>query len=388
MALSELPAAAPSASGPVHRFTHIRELDGVRGIAALMVFFHHVCYTSIAPAAWAGPILWLYTISSVGSSGVDLFFTLSGFLITSLLIEARERTSYYHDFYWKRALRILPLYVASLVAVLIIDPQAWSYVLLCALFLGNFAHVFHLSSAGPFWTLAIEEQFYLLWPAVVRRRSIAQIRGWALGIAGAAFLLRIVAAVFGHADYSFTFFHCDGLAAGAFMACWFFERDATTANRARENRTVALCLAVGIALMAYPLFVTGVRSFAFGQAASQTGVTLVCASAVGFLVGHSGQPAVAAFRSPALTFIGLISYAMYMTHAYVLGLYDHLRGPLVAGDAVSYWVRFFSILSGTVAVCLVSRYLIELPAISLRRFVLAKPSRPAPGDPPIPLGNI
>jgi peptidoglycan/LPS O-acetylase OafA/YrhL len=305
-----------------------------------------------------------------------------------LLIDAREKTAYYHDFYWKRVLRILPLYVGCLVVLLMMDPGLWRYVLLCLLFLGNFAHVFNLPSGGPFWTLAIEEQFYLLWPAVVRRRAVAQIRRWAVGIAVAAFVLRIIAAAFGHADYYFTFFRCDGLAAGAFMACWYSERDVTTANRTREDGLIALCIALGIGLMVAPLPTAGVRAFAFGEASMQSGVTLICAGVVALLVGHSGQRWVAIFRSKALTFFGLISYAMYMTHAYVMAMYDHLRGALVAGDTTAYWVRFFSVLAATIAVCLLSRYLIELPAISLRRFVLAKPARPEPGDPPIPLGNI
>jgi peptidoglycan/LPS O-acetylase OafA/YrhL len=353
-----------------------------------MVFFHHVCFTSIIPIGWPVPILCLYGLSSLGRSGVDLFFTLSGFLITSLLIDARGKDSYYHDFYWKRVLRILPLYFACLIGILIVYPGTWSYVLLCSLFLGNFARLFHLSAAGPFWTLAIEEQFYLLWPAVVRRRSLAQIRRWAIGIASAAFALRIVAAAFGHANYIFTFFHCDGLAVGAFLACWFSERDASKANRGRENWLIGSCLALGITLMALPAAGPGPRAFAFEQAFDQTGVTLVCAAVVAFLVAHSGRRGVSFFRSPGLTFFGLISYAMYMTHAYVLAFYDQLRGPLITGDVFSYALRFFSVLSGTIAVCLVSRYVLELPAISLRRFVLATPSRPQPDEPPVPLGNI
>lgn len=253
---------------------------------------------------------------------------------------------------------------------------------------GNFARVFHLSSAGPFWTLAIEEQFYLIWPAVVRRRSVGLIRRWAMGIAGAAFGLRLIAAAFGHADYYFTFFHCDGLAAGAFLACYFWDRDAATVNRGRENRLFGICLLVGIALMVFPAIGPGERPFAFHQAYHQTGITLVCASVVAFLVAHSGRRSASIFRSPALTFFGLISYAMYMTHAYVMELYDNFHGPLMVGDVRSYGLRFFSILAGTIAVCLVSRYVIELPAISLRRFVLAKPARRAVDEPPVPLGNI
>src|SRR5271154_6846259 len=159
-------------------FVHLREMDGVGGLAALMVFFHHVCFTSIPAGAWSLPVRLLRTLSAQGSYGVDLFFVLSGFLITSLLLEARARPAYYHDFYWKRALRILPLYILCMLGVLFFVPGSRGYVILCALFISNFAWLFHVETAGPFWTLAIEEQFYLIWPTVVRRRSVAELRHW------------------------------------------------------------------------------------------------------------------------------------------------------------------------------------------------------------------
>jgi peptidoglycan/LPS O-acetylase OafA/YrhL len=157
------------------RLVHIRELDGLRGIAAIMVFFHHVCFTSINPDVWGPGVRFIYSLSSQGFAGVDVFFVLSGFLITSLLVEDRSDPAYYQNFYWKRALRILPLYAICLLAVYTFSPNTGGYVLLSALFISNFAHLFNIASDGPFWTLAIEEQFYLLWPTVVRRRSIAQL---------------------------------------------------------------------------------------------------------------------------------------------------------------------------------------------------------------------
>src|SRR5271154_492229 len=177
MTLSAQPLTIEKTARSSH-LHHIRELDGVRGIAALMVFFHHVCFASLSPVGWNQPVHFLWTISSMGDSGVDLFFVLSGFLITSLLLPARESPAYYHDFYWKRALRILPLYILCMLGVLFFVSGSRGYVILCALFLSNFAWLFHVETAGPFWTLAIEEQFYLIWPTVVRRRSVAELRHW------------------------------------------------------------------------------------------------------------------------------------------------------------------------------------------------------------------
>lgn len=355
-----------------------------------MVFFHHVCYTSIDPAGWNTPVRFLRTVSISGGYGVDLFFVLSGFLITSLLIDARHDRSYYHDFYWKRVLRILPLYILCLLGVLLFIPGSRGYVLLSALFVSNFAWLFHIQSTGPFWTLAIEEQFYLLWPTVVRRRSVAQLRRWALSIGLTAVLLRFIAATFGHHNYDFTFFHCDGLAFGAFLACWFSTRGAAAAISARDRRAIAAGLFLGIALIVLSLGAaeTQTRSAAFASAFRLTGVTLVCGCIVAFLISHTGQRGLSFLRSRLLTFFGLISYAMYMTHIYVMDAYDHFRGALIASDYSSYVLRFLVILGITIVLCLLSRHLVELPAMSLRKYVLAKPAPANPTDPPLPLGNM
>ncbi len=221
-----LPSAGKSetdASRVPGHLRHVPELDGIRGLAALAVFFHHVCFTSVhvnAEPGWPSLIAWLYRMSAYGNRGVDLFFALSGFLITSILLQDRRSSRYYQDFYWKRALRILPLYLVCLLGVLIFLHQ-YAYVALSAFFVVNFASVLHVQGFGPFWTLSIEEQFYLLWPTVVRRKTVAQVRGWALGLGVTAIGLRYVFALRGHHNYSLTFLHCDGLAFGALLACHF-----------------------------------------------------------------------------------------------------------------------------------------------------------------------
>jgi peptidoglycan/LPS O-acetylase OafA/YrhL len=362
----------PATSTSSH-LQHIRELDGVRGIAALMVFFHHVCFASLSPVGWNQPVHFLWTISSMGDSGVDLFFVLSGFLITSLLLPARESPAYYHDFYWKRALRILPLYILCMLGVLFFVPGSRGYVILCALFLSNFAWLFHVGTAGPFWTLAIEEQFYLIWPTVVRRRSVAELRHWALGIGLTAVLLRFVAAAFGHYNFRLTFFRCDALAFGAVLACWLYQRDRSRQNSAKENGAIALAFFAGIFLsLMWLLPAQQPRTIAYLAAFRQTGITLLSGSIIAFLITHTGRGSISWLRSPLLTFFGLISYAMYMTHMYVLMLYDHLRGQLQPGDYANYIVRIVAVLAATIVLCLLTRYLIELPAMSLRKYVLSK----------------
>lgn len=347
-------------------------------MAALAVFFHHVCYTSIRLQDWGPGIRGLYHLSAFGNNGVDLFFVLSGFLITSLLIQDRASTTYYRNFYWKRVLRILPLYILCLIGVYLFVPNSHGYVLLAALFVVNFAEVFHVVSTGPFWTLAIEEQFYLLWPTVVRRRSIPQLIRWSIGIGLSAVILRLLAASIGHHNYDLTFLRCDGLAIGAFIACQYALKNDQGAQLAESAKGWITAGFVVGALLFATIFLPWhtQRQLAFISAAYQTGVSLLAGSLIAFVIVHSGARYLAIFRWRLFTFFGLISYAVYMIHMYVLMAYDHLRGPLAAGDLTAYTIRFFTVLAISVLLAVMTYYLIEKPAISLRKYVLA-PSKPS-----------
>ncbi len=364
------------------RLLHIRELDGIRGIAAILVFFHHVCYTNFNPVGWGPGVRFLYRFSSIGDHGVDLFFVLPGFLITSLLIKDRASPAYYRDFYWKRALRILPLYAMCLLGVALFIPHAGKEVLLSAFFVVNLAQLFNIGTTGPFWTLAIEEQFYLLWPTVVRRRSIHQLSRWAFAIGLIALVLRLGFACFGHYNYHLTFLRCDGLAAGALLACWYERRETRIIRR--ESTAIALAAVAGLLciLAQIPIPATH-RGIAFSAGLIQTGVTLLAVSFIACVIANQGAPLLAVFRSRLLVFFGLISYAMYMTHTYVLLAYNTLQGPPATGNVYALALRFFTVLGLTIALCLLTRYLVELPAMSLRRFVLSKPAPPAEIEAPL-----
>lgn len=353
---------------------HLRELDGIRGIAVLLVFFHHVCFTSIQPEGWNPFIVFLHNIFRYGASGVDVFFVLSGFLITSLLIRARRSSAYYRDFYWKRALRILPVYILCMLGVLLFIPGSRGYVLLCALFIANFANVFHVASMGPFWSLAIEEQFYLIWPTVVRRRSVETLWRWALAITLLVWVLRLAAAAIGHHNYFLTFLRCDGLSLGAMIACRYQQKQNSLRSRGDVLALVASILA-GIAFCILGSSITPLEQHtAFGAATSQTGIALICAGAVGLAIAYTDHRALAPLRSAPLTFLGLISYALYMVQLYVLRVYDHFRGDLATGDTAAYFIRLVAAFAITIAVCLLSRYVVELPALSLRKRVLRHPT--------------
>ncbi len=377
--------AAPSSAQAIARLHAVRELNGIRGLAALIVFFAH-CLGFFAPdPQWGALINSVNSLARSFNTWVDVFFVLSGYLITTILLGRRDKPHYFRNFYWRRVLRILPLYCVCLLVVLFFVPHSGAYVLLATFFMANFNGFFHIPIDGPFWTLAIEEQFYLLWPTVIHRRSVAQLRRLSLTIAITSAGLRLALALAGHNDFNLTFFRVDGLAMGAWLACYFHQRIPTPDLRRRENRWLTLTLAAGAAIaVAAHLLTSVLRPQYIPRALDFTGMVVAYTGLFGLIIAHHGQPgAQGILRSRFLGFFGLISYAFYMTHVYVLVLYDRWHAPILPGDTRQYLLRLVATFVLTTAVSLISRYLIELPALSLRRLIL--PSTIPPAETQLPL---
>jgi peptidoglycan/LPS O-acetylase OafA/YrhL len=351
----------------------VPELDGIRGIAALSVVCHHLFFTSINWRIWPWPEQWAGKGSYYGQYGVDLFFVLSGFLITSLLFQDRDAPNYYRNFYWKRALRILPLYFILLIALVIFDQSAIRYALLCAVFLANFAHILGVRTDGPYWTLAIEEQFYLWWPRIIRRRTVESVSRLAVGIILIESAVRLISAALGHVNFVFTFYRCDGLAFGALLACqyrlWRLELPPQGQRSWGVFRWIGLG---GISLALLCAIAVQTKAAYYGSALLITAVGLLFYAVIGGAVKHSGSPLLHPFRSQPLVFFGEISYCLYMVHVYVLRLYDTRWGAITSGDVLQYLIRALAVLGISLALCVISRYLIERPALSLRKYILRK----------------
>jgi peptidoglycan/LPS O-acetylase OafA/YrhL len=192
---------------PVAKLSRILELDGLRGLAILLVIPCHY----IANVPHGEPHTWTSragTMLDWGGSGVDLFFVLSGFLIGGILLDSRSSPNYFQTFYARRFFRILPLYyfLLSLYAILWLaapdllrlGAPGWIY----PLFLQNYfmkmapAQTFWLA---PMWSLAVEEQFYMIAPPVMRRLSTERIAKLMLAVVLIAFLIRVTA-VLGFGD--------------------------------------------------------------------------------------------------------------------------------------------------------------------------------------------
>jgi peptidoglycan/LPS O-acetylase OafA/YrhL len=146
-------------------------------------------------------------------------------------------------------------------------------------------------------------------------------------------------------------------------------------------------LLTGLLLLAVPQPLASLRAMAFAACLRQTGISLLAAALIALLATRTGAPVFGVLRRGVLPWLGSISYALYMLHLYVLWGYDRLRGPLQVGDTLAYGERFAAVLAGTLALSLVSRHALELPAMSLRRYVLARPAAACVDEPAMAIGD-
>jgi peptidoglycan/LPS O-acetylase OafA/YrhL len=211
---------------------HVPALDGLRGVAVLLVLSFHLAHLD---GATGGPARALLGATRFGWSGVDLFFVLSGFLITGILLDAKGAPGYFRAFYLRRVLRIFPLYYAYLAVLFWVVPrvappgavdvrpgsQAWLWTYLSNVLFAREGG-FHASPyAGHLWSLAVEEQFYLAWPLVVWVLPRRWLAAAAVALVAGAFALRlgIHRTTFNAtAAYVLTPARADALAAGALVA--------------------------------------------------------------------------------------------------------------------------------------------------------------------------
>jgi peptidoglycan/LPS O-acetylase OafA/YrhL len=289
------------------RSAHIAELDGIRGIAILLVLMVHFLRSP-------GSGLW-DEIVKTGWTGVDLFFVLSGFLITASLLTTRERSDYYTVFYVKRTLRIFPLYYCFLAGFVIWNGTPFAQQIWYWVYLGNFRNAFgeSIASLNHFWSLAIEEQFYLIWPLVVRRLDNRQLERFCYVLIGGFFAVRYVVVHWPlpTAEFVYTLFRFDSLAFGALIAIWQIEGQLPSLKR-----RLPLLLLGGCGMFAYGVFRYQTTSFhspgmeRFGY----TGMGMIGLSVIAYAILHTGSKPLAVLRSPVLRFFGKYSYGIYVLH--------------------------------------------------------------------------
>jgi peptidoglycan/LPS O-acetylase OafA/YrhL len=311
----------------------IRQWDGVRAVAILLVFSEHAFGLKLG---WAG---------------VDLFFVLSGLLITRILRQDRDTPGYWRRFYLKRAARISPpLLVLFFVCSFYPVPRAlWWEVIF---FLSNFARLLFPYAHTPVfitWSLAIEEQFYLLWPFAIKFLNTRQLIRLLVAIVILEPFLRGMVTPFIHSwdpVYYLTPFRIDGLALGSLIAVLLEDERAQariTSLAGPVFFTSMVCLIGGMAI--FPSFRRPANSVVFNSL-GYTLVILVSASLICYTLLHEKAMVTKFLSLSGLAVLGTISYGIYLYHGIfieVVTVQGHkLASRLLAFAAVTVccWFSF------------------------------------------------
>jgi peptidoglycan/LPS O-acetylase OafA/YrhL len=308
------------------------ELDSLRGIAILAVVFFHEFGFSYGPHHLSGLARWFVAATMSGWAGVNLFFVLSGFLITGILLDAKGTPDYYRRFYVRRALRILPAYYTVLILLAILPRTGmlwhrsvgWPFITLSFFYLSNLVGLFGVASQYTvLWTLAVEEQFYIAWPAVVRALSRRGVLAAAIFIVAACPVFRGALYLTGF-NYSvgYTWLVADGLGAGAILAVLTRER---LSERSQMRRFTILCLLVGIGILVLGAPFGVLRSATLlGVSLRPTGINITFLGLLSAALLLGSGPFKWLARRPLLQFFGWISYGLYLIHMMVFDFVDFL----------------------------------------------------------------
>lgn len=364
--------------------TYSPALDGLRGIAIILVLLHH--FTILQPVtAFDAAVV---HVPLIGWSGVDLFFVLSGFLITGILIEARGSDRYFSSFYIRRTLRIFPLYYLVVFVSLVVLPRfpAWYDLLAGAgapeeqlpywLYLTNFAvagrDAFRHGVLDVAWSLAIEEQFYLLWPAVVwlwPARLLAPLCAGIVAAAPAARMWALDAGTHPIDIYVLTPFRADALAMGALLAC--LVRSGRLTDLGRPALVVAAAALSGVAAVCW---LDG-DTWWWGPAMQRAGYSLLALAGGGLLVGAIMQPAGSIWprvlSAGWLRAFGKYSYALYLIHLPVMRIVrTFVFGPEQFGQMGNPWagqlVFYAAATTPAFALAWLSWRMLEAPILRLK----------------------
>ena len=372
------------------------ELDGLRFVAFFLVFQQHTFLFKAGGEHHAvGPRManLLATVRVLGDFGVDLFFVLSAYLITELLLREREQRGSLDigAFYLRRILRIWPLYFFALALAWTLthfgvprgfpnptDEQMDGYHLLAfSFFAGNWAYLIRpfSSMAVPLWSVSVEEQFYLLWPWAVRRGTRARLIAVAVGILVVAATLRFfMAGAQVHEPWfskgSLT--RADGIALGILLAAW---------SNAGLPRLTAFRRAALLVFSAVSLTVVAFRFDLLVELPTRAHVTLgwtwvavACAALALAVMGDTRGPG-RVLSHPVFIYLGRISFGLYVFHELALLISDRLfpgydRHPL---PWVKHWLFGLGL---SIAIASLSFRFLERPFLRLKDRFTVVPSRP------------
>jgi peptidoglycan/LPS O-acetylase OafA/YrhL len=344
--------------------TFIPAFDGLRGVAILAVVLYH-CIPRLQGTGLEKFIIW-------GWSGVSLFFVLSGFLITGILLDSGASSSFYTNFFARRSIRIWPVYWLLLFLYYFFFPLLFSGYrwmlhgiaaapwIVMLLLIHNLWPVALPGAIGPTWALAIEQQFYLIWAPIARRTPPRWLLAVAFAMLATSPLVRLF---FGrHLTPTNTLIHLDGLAVGSVIAIAL----RVSGWSPREWKWVAgAALAVGamgITLMLHhgSALTDTLLAIGFGG--------MLLAALLGQTAPHPGVYCRALTTRPLL-FLGKISYGLYVTHILVFSvLGGYVDKPLdrfgIPGNLAIVAIR----LAVSIGFATLLWYRFEKPILGLKRY--------------------
>jgi peptidoglycan/LPS O-acetylase OafA/YrhL len=362
----------------------IPALDGLRGIAIILVMLHHFTYyrpeTGIDAVIAGVPLF--------GWVGVDLFFVLSGFLITGILLDSRGSTRYFTSFYARRTLRIFPLYYLTLFLALVVLPQFpalhtvlagdiamppqwpyWAYLTNFSVAERGFVHGW----VDVAWSLAIEEQFYVVWPLVIWLCPQRLLRWLCTAIVIAEVFARSYARAIDIPVlpiYVVTWYRLDGLVVGALLA--IAQRRGLFAALDRLVPFVVIAGIGGLILV----FIYGGHTWWWNRRMQQYGYTILAVLGGAMLVGAISRPAGSwwprMLSSGWLRAFGKYSYCLYLIHLPVM---RSVRAWVFNPDeypelAIAPWIGqvlfYVAAAAPTFALAWLSWRLFERPILSLK----------------------
>jgi peptidoglycan/LPS O-acetylase OafA/YrhL len=395
---AELAALSPPEVGRLSRPSriHISALDGLRGVAVMMIVVFH--FTPNFSSSTLGALAHHFTYYCL--TGVTLFFVLSGYLITGILADTRDLPRYFINFYARRLLRISPLYY--LVIILLVDllplmrsfhhPQfpmtigaqvsLWFYV-------QNIYEAVHHQTIPlfmHFWSLAVEEHFYLIWPMLVfvlSRRSMAWVCGCCIlaAIATRTFLIYKVGIDSDGTLLRLTPCHIDAMAIGGWMA--LVQRGGLP-GRLLLTKARQLTYGLGAIMLSTILFPSSFLAPAWVVSSATVNACFFAA----ILAASAGIACEPLWKSlwdwMPLRQIGKLSYAIYMFH-WLIGIFtaDFFRQPKIARyfpleqSVTGQWALVVIIFTLSLLASIVSWHLFEKHFLKLKRHFTSAEPRPA-----------
>lgn len=324
--------ADPIASSPgMGCGKHLPVLDGIRGVAILMVLVCHFTHLEPFPST-------LKMLFGSGAYGVDLFFVLSGFLITGILLDSKGKPNYFRNFYARRTLRIVPLYYVAVILVAFVLPsiapatdgfwqaskqgRRWALI-----YMANippfWTKEFLSPTLGHFWSLSVEEHFYLVWPVAVLFLSSKALIRLCFSMMLLAMTSRIILLSLGGYEVAlalFTLCRMDGLLIGSFLAI-VIRNTQQTSLLIRWNW---LILTISCVLVICELSLAAMVPELQFAATATTGVIVAVffGASLAFAITRDPESILATVIShPVFRFFGLYSYGLYVMHVPLLNYF-------------------------------------------------------------------